>query len=62
MELQPDNSVDQAPVCFPKIEPGLPKGRGGGRFKIQVTQTDHGWQPRLMEISSEGALFTASQA
>jgi hypothetical protein len=23
--------------------------------KTQVTSTDHGWQPMLMEISTEGA-------
>jgi hypothetical protein len=44
--------VDQAPACFPKIDPRLPKV--GSRFKF-VTSTDHGWQPMSMEISTEGA-------
>lgn len=29
---------------------------GGSNFKIQVTSTNQGWQLRLVEIPTEGAL------
>jgi hypothetical protein len=47
--------VDQAPAGVPKIESRLSKGGGGADYKIEVTSTDKGWQPTLMEISTECA-------
>jgi hypothetical protein len=35
-KVYPDKSVDQAPACFPKIDPRLPKV--GSRFKFRLHQ------------------------